>query len=84
MEEISNENPDFWLLLKYQKIWHPGRTCSVTALARGCERGLALGGCVPWREAVPAGPPRPPRASWSVMPQGDPCAFELNNLEFAD
>ena len=43
MGEISNENPDFWLLLKYQKIWHPGRTCSVRALARGCKQGLAAG-----------------------------------------
>ena len=75
MGEISNENPDFWLLLKYQKIWHPGRTCSVRALPEAASGVWQLGrgpGCAPWREAVSAGPPHPPRASWSVMPGGDP------------
>lgn len=80
MGEISNENPDFWLLLKYQKIWHPGCTYSVTALARGCKRGLAAwegGGVCALEGGSLRRPAAPSRASWSVMPGGDPRAFEL-------
>lgn len=65
--ESSYENPDFWLLLKYQKIWHPwAHILQWLPLPKAESRVwlLRVGGVYPWNTAAA----RQPASATEVIP----------------